>query len=80
VETKARVLNIEGAAGYLVALGFKGATKWTVRTMIHNGEVRSVRLARKDFVSIEDLDGWFARAFSGRRRGSGVLIPVKSAR
>ena len=62
MDTK-KVLDIEAAAEYLVALGFTGATTWTIRGLIANGELRATKLVRKHFVSREDLDLYVERAF-----------------
>ena len=76
-----RVLDITESAAYLVALGFDAVTAWTVRGLIATGEVRATKMARRCYVSIDDLNAYVDRAFgpkrTGQYRGGHGLAPVK---
>ena len=66
-----RVLNITESAAYLVALGFDAVTAWTTaRGLIATGEVRATKMARRCYVSIDDLNAYVDRAFGPRKNGS----------
>jgi hypothetical protein len=80
METRTKVLDLKNAASHLCALGFSGATIWTVRGLIHSGDVKAMRLARKDFVSVEDLDSYVERALSRPKSGAFAGHGEKRAR
>jgi excisionase family DNA binding protein len=50
-----RLLDLRAAAVYL------GISSWTLRDLIWGGELASVRLGRKIFVTRADLDGLVSR-------------------
>ncbi len=50
--TRQRLLSLQQSADWL------GISIWSIRTLIHNGSLPTVRIGRRILIDREDLDRW----------------------
>jgi excisionase family DNA binding protein len=56
-----RLFDLDGAASHLHELGAAGVTPWTLRRLIASGQLRSIRLGRRIYISREALENLLTR-------------------
>jgi hypothetical protein len=49
-------MNVAGAAGYLKALGFATASKWTIRHLLETRRLTPIRVGKKHYIAVSELD------------------------
>ena len=60
-DTPPIVVDVIDAAEHLVRIGVTGASVWTIRGLIHSKRLTAVRIGKKDFIAISNLDALFVR-------------------